>query len=287
VVLDFEYRAVHESAVATEQILSSYYGNPAYYSYFAGCSTGGRQTLVEAQDYPTDFDGIAAGDPAIGQNYLAFDSNEQAILSPNSCLDSNAIALLNQSVLAQCDGVDGIVDGPVQDPAACTFSPATLLCSSGQSTGCLTAAQVAVVNAIYQGPRDTTGASLYPGLSISEPAQSAPSDAGWAQVIMGCAQSSCKLLSFTAAEPWTGFPVTPTQWDAQDRFYKYLIANNPDMNTRKISFSNQSQLDTITSRTANLGGEGMNPEQTPFVTAGHKLLIYQAGAIRYFRLTLV
>jgi feruloyl esterase len=273
-VLDFEYRAVHESTVAAEQILTSYYDNPAYHSYFAGCSTGGRQALVEAQDYPDDFDGIAAGDPAIGQNYLAFNWNEQAILSANNYLDSNAITLLNQAVLAQCDGVDGVVDGLIQDPAACSFNPATLACSPGQTTGCLTAAQIAAVNKIYQGPVDTTGASLYPGLSISDPAQSAPSDAGWAQVITGCAQSSCKLPSFTAAEPWTGFPLTPTQWDAQDGFYKYFIANNPNLDTRTMGLSNQAQLNTITSRTANLGGEGMNAALTPFVTSGHKLLMY-------------
>jgi len=273
-VFDFEYRAVHESTVAAEQILSGYYDNPAYHSYFAGCSTGGRQGLVEAENYPDDFDGIVAGDPAISQNYLAFNWNEQAILSADSYLDSNAIILLNQSVLAQCDGVDGVVDGLIQNPAACAFNPATLLCNPGQSAGCLSAAQVAAVNAIYQGPVDTTGASLYPGLSISDPAQSAPSDAGWAQVITGCTASPCKLPSFTAAEPWSGFPLTPTQWDAQDGFFKDFIFNNPNMNTKTISFSNQSQLNTITSRTANLGGEGMNPDLTPFVAGGHKLLMY-------------
>ncbi|HLW71781.1 MAG TPA: tannase/feruloyl esterase family alpha/beta hydrolase [Candidatus Binataceae bacterium] len=273
-VLDFEYRAVHESAVAAEQILSGYYGNPAYHSYFAGCSTGGRQGLVEAENYPTDFDGIAAGDPAIGQNYLAFNANAQAILSPNSYLDSAAITLLNQAVLTQCDGLDGVVDGLIQNPAACAFNPAALLCSPGQTTGCLTAGQIAAVNKIYQGPVDTAGATLYPGLSISDPAQSAPADAGWPQMITGCPQSSCKLPSFTGAEPWAGFPLTPTQWAAQDGFYKYFISNNPNLDTKTISFSNQVQLSAITSRTASLGGEGMNADLTPFVTSGHKLLMY-------------
>ena len=274
-VLDYEYRAVHESAAASEQILTGYYSNAAYHSYFAACSNGGREGLVEVQDYPNDFEGVVAGDPVIGQPYLAFNWNSQAILAANGAdyIDYNAINLVNAAVLAQCDGLDGVVDGLVQNPAVCNFQPSSLLCPSGQTTGCLSAGQVAAFNQIYAGPVDTKGVSLYPGLSVTDPSSSASLDAGWGVYIDGCTSNPCTLPNFNNAEPW-GTTHVPTQWASQDAFFKNFIFDNANYDTRTLSFSNQGKLNQIESQTAGLGGEGENANISPFVNAGHKLLMY-------------
>ncbi|HLW70491.1 MAG TPA: tannase/feruloyl esterase family alpha/beta hydrolase [Candidatus Binataceae bacterium] len=275
-VLDYEYKALHETVAASEQILSGYYGAPVYHSYFSACSDGGRQGLVEAQKYPNDFDGVVVGDAGIGQAYLGFNWNAQAILAGSSSfIDGNAIGLINSAVLAQCDGVDGVVDGLIQNPVACNFNPETLLCAPGQATGCLSAGQIVALNKIYQGAVDTNGVSLYPGLSVSDPAQSASLDAGWATYMVGCRASGvCQEPNFTAAEPWASLARTPSQWGAQDEFFKDFIFNNPNYDTRTLKFTNQTLLNQIGALTASLGGEGMNANLTSFAHVGHKLIMY-------------
>jgi len=274
-IQDFEYRSVHETASASEQILTSYYGNLPYFSYFQGCSTAGRQGLVEAQDYPNDFDGIVAGDPAIGQPYLGFNWTQQAILAGNTAfIDTNAIDTLNSAVLSQCDGVDGVVDGLIQDPTKCAFNPASIQCAAGQTKGCLGAGQVAALNKIYQGPVDTTGKSLYPGLTVSDPESSATLDAGWETYIIGCNTQTCLVPSFTAAEPYSAFKKAPVEWTSQDGFFKDFIFNSASFDTRTISYKQQNQLNRISNTTAQQGGEGQNPNIAQFASLGHKLLMY-------------
>jgi len=197
------------------------------------------------------------------------------LVGPGSFIDNNAIALLNSAVLAQCDGLDGVVDGLIQNPAACNFNPETLLCASGQTTGCLSAGQITALNMIYQGPVDTTGASLYPGLSVSDPAPSAPLDEGWDTYLAGCVSTGvCQQPNFTAAEPWLDLPRTPTQWFEQDGFFQDFIFNNATYDTRAISFTNQKLLNQICVETAALGGEGTSTNLSAFVNLGHKLIMY-------------
>ena len=274
-VLDYEYRGIHRSASSSEQIITGYYGNSAYHTYFAGCSTAGRQGLIEAQDYPNDFQGIVAGDSPIGQPYLGMNWSSQAILaSASSYIDTNAINLINAAVLTQCDGIDGVVDGLIQDPSKCTFQPSSLQCAPGQTTGCLSAGQVTALTQIYQGPVDNNGKSLYPGLSVSDPATSAPADAAWNTYVVGCNTPTCMLPDDSAAEPWANNKRTPVNWTAQDSFFKYLIFDNVSFDSRTLNYSSQSNLDYITNTTAELGGEGENPNIAPFVSLGHKLLMY-------------
>ena len=120
---DFAYRAVHLSTVSSEAITGAYYNSPMY-SYFDGCSTGGRQALVEAEKFPTDFNGILAGDPAIGNPIAGYNWNDQALLKYSQAYLSPAdITTIDQAVLAECDGLDGKVDGLIQDPRKCNFNP--------------------------------------------------------------------------------------------------------------------------------------------------------------------
>ncbi|MEO6901092.1 MAG: tannase/feruloyl esterase family alpha/beta hydrolase [Mycobacteriaceae bacterium] len=158
----------HLTAKVSKTIVASAYGNPVQRSYFVGCSTGGRQALVLAQQFPTDFNGIVAGAPALHQNELATLSQGVRELENHDStgkviLDTAAAAMIKQQVIAQCDGQDGLQDGVIADPSSCTPDLDSLLCSTHVGSRCLTQAQIDVARKWYDSPRLPSGAELYPG----------------------------------------------------------------------------------------------------------------------------
>jgi feruloyl esterase len=181
--IDFGYRAVHLTTLAGKALVESYYRAPAQYSYFEGCSTGGRQGLMEAQRYAQDFDGIVAGAPvnfyqamnAAGVWWLQrmFKDNFAGNLAvdTNGDGDFDSVRLVNslhEKVLEKCDAGDGIVDGIVSRPQSCDFNPvqdlSEMMCAEGTSTdACFTTAQVQTIADFYSGPYDDQGTVLYPG----------------------------------------------------------------------------------------------------------------------------
>jgi feruloyl esterase len=166
-VVDFAYRAVHEMAVKSKAVIAAFYGRPPRLSYWIGCSTGGRQGLMEAQRYPEDFDGIIAGAPANNQTQLCawrLAVEARILQQPASVVSQEKLALVNKVVLAACDARDGVTDGLLADPRQCQFDPSTLLCRGGNTNDCLTAAQVEAVKMAYAPARKKTGEVIYPGL---------------------------------------------------------------------------------------------------------------------------
>jgi feruloyl esterase len=150
-LVDFAYRAHHETASIGKALLQAYYGKTAERSYFIGCSSGGYEGLMAAGD----FDGILA-----------------VLKDPASNLPPSALGPLHRAALAACDHADGLVDGVLEDPRQCKFDPAVVQCAANQpSDACLTSAQVAAARRVYRGLTDPkTGAQLYPGLATgSEP----------------------------------------------------------------------------------------------------------------------
>lgn len=151
---DFGWRAVHVMTVLGKQVLDAYYGKPALKAYWQGCSTGGRQGLMEVQRFPDDYDGVIAGAPVYD-----FTVQTSAVLrtqffhaDPESNLLPAQASLLNKAVLDACDGLDGLTDGIITDPRACRFDPVALQCKAGQSPpDCLTAKQVETVRKAYEG----------------------------------------------------------------------------------------------------------------------------------------
>jgi len=156
-IADWGHRAVHESIVSAKALAARFYGRPARYSYFAGCSTGGHQGLMEAQRYPEDFDGInVAGSANFDQigNRVQYVWNGQVTFGGGVPLAGATLTTINKAVVAACDALDGVADGVIDDPRACPFQPSSLLCQTGQTTGCLTQAQVTALQNVYQGPRN-------------------------------------------------------------------------------------------------------------------------------------
>jgi hypothetical protein len=177
---DFAYLANHYMAVLGKALIQTYYGRSASYSYFDGCSDGGREALMEAQRYPTDFNGIIAGAPAMYFSFLnsfahAWDAHVDLDSSGKEILTSSALTVLHNAVMAACDKLDGVDEGLIIDPFACKFDPTTIECTATKTTNCLTAQQAEVAKKIYEGPVDEHGEPLYPGGGYAY-----GSEAGWA-----------------------------------------------------------------------------------------------------------
>jgi feruloyl esterase len=165
-LIDFGYRAVHELAVKAKAIIAAYFRRAPRVSYWNGCSTGGRQGLMSAQRYPEDFDAIIAGAPANYQTHLQASGLARALpglLDQSRIVPAAKLALVNRAVLDACDARDGVKDGLLNNPRACTFDVSVLQCRGAESETCLTAAQVASVKANYEAVRLPSGEDVFPG----------------------------------------------------------------------------------------------------------------------------
>jgi len=168
-LIDFAYRSQHETAVRAKALVQAFYGKAPEHSYFVGCSSGGYQGLMEAQRFPTDYDGIVAGMPANNWTRLMagdFDATLAVFKGGVNNLPPSALGLLHRATLAACDSKDGVLDGVLENPRECAFDPAVLSCKASQAADtCLTPAQVETARRVYGGLKDpATGAQLYPGL---------------------------------------------------------------------------------------------------------------------------
>jgi len=174
-LVDFGHRAVHEMVVAAKRSIEAFYGSGPTQSYWNSCSTGGRQGLMAAYRYPEDFDAISAMAPANPMTDLMTQSmwaGWQPQRAPGAALSMAKLAAVHRAAVAQCDKLDGLEDGLIGRPDACSFDPATIQCRAGDGEDCLTAAQVDTMQAIYNGiPDPRTGQQLLPGWPVGSEMQ--------------------------------------------------------------------------------------------------------------------
>src|SRR4029079_10301584 len=150
---DYTHRAQHLTAVLGRDLTAAYYGKDPSKSYFMGCSGGGRQAQKEMQTFPDDYDGIVAGAPA-SQHAVQMARKQWIVLAqeqqPEAALSEPQWDSVQAEVVKQCDAADGLTDGLVDNPMACTFDVTKLACQAGQTRGsCLTPAQIGMVNVMY------------------------------------------------------------------------------------------------------------------------------------------
>jgi feruloyl esterase len=178
--VDFGYRALHEMTVKAKAIVTAYYGRPPREAYWNGCSQGGRQGITEAARYPSDYDGVIAGAPAIEHMRLHAARLALNLLvhrSGDSDIPPEKYALIHRAVLDACDANDGVRDGLIADPTRCHFDPARLECKGSDEATCLTSAQVETARAMYAPLKDAaTGRTVLPALL--EPG----SELGWGRL---------------------------------------------------------------------------------------------------------
>jgi feruloyl esterase len=173
--LDFAYQAIGRVAVLAKQIIAQHYGRPAEHSYFAGCSTGGREGMVMAQRYPTYFDGIISGSPAMRTGFSNLATRSVAVAlnqvapkdasgqpNPAQAFSDADKKVVIDGLLKACDDKDGVTDGLIFNRRACTFDPKKLACSGATRDGCISSQQAAAIEKAFTGPRDSRGTQVYP-----------------------------------------------------------------------------------------------------------------------------
>jgi len=150
-LIDFGYRAIHETTVAAKPIIDAFYGGAPKVSFFNGCSTGGRQAITEAQRYPNDFDAIVAG--ASAWDGMRMHSERVAVSqivnsNPDGVIPPAKLPMMHAAVLDACDALDGVKDGVIENPLQCHFDYAKLLCKGADGPDCLTQGQVESAKAL-------------------------------------------------------------------------------------------------------------------------------------------
>jgi feruloyl esterase len=246
-VVDFAWRAVHEMTIASKAIIAAYYSTGPKYAYWNGCSTGGRQALSEAQRFPNDYDGIVAGAPA---NYVTRLQGSQVWTSAMTHKDEAGYIppakypLIHKAALDQCDALDGVKDGVIEDPTRCKFDPKILECKDADGPSCLTAPQVELTRKIYAGPASRTGENIFPGL---EPG----SEMGWATL--------------------SG----PKPMDLAVETYKYLVFQDPKWDY--LTFDPETDV-ARADKTISGVMNSVNPNLQPLFAHGGKLLHYHGWA---------
>jgi hypothetical protein len=254
----FTSLSIPNVTAATIDVIKQAYGQTPERKYFEGCSGGGREALMTAQRYPNLFDGIVARAPAInwaGQLALAFNRNAKAVAAPGGNFSQAKISLLAKGVLNACDTKDGVKDGIVSNPSACTsadFNPQSLRCPSGADTGdsCLSDAQLAVVNSW------TTPAEVGSNPTFR--------NAGWN--LTGNEDDP------TAWPTWlTGTGTTPgLQFQFADTTIKNLIARDPKVNTLTYPLDqNYNALYAMATET-----DATDTDLNPMKRRGAKLILW-------------
>ena len=243
-VVDFGWRSLHLMAVLTKEVIAAHYDESLRYSYWNGCSAGGRQAMKMAQAFPEDFDGIVAGAP--GQDWSGRAAGALRVASylgsnPAARLSEDDRLLVHAAAISACDAADGVVDGLIDSPQRCDFDPAVLQCEGAKNGSCLTVAQVGTVRMLYTSPvnpstnREITG--LVPGSELNW------TDLGW-----------------TNSARSTGLEL-----------YRYLVYGDPNWTIDRFDF------DTDIVKAEETDDETLNaldPDLKPFFARGGKLLAY-------------
>lgn len=275
--INYGYRAVHLTALITKEAIVAYYGQPAQFSYFNSCSNGGRQALMEAQRYPTDFNGIIAGGPAL--NTTDFRVKITAIGQAqypdgnflNPVLPLSKLNLLTSSVLAKCDNQDGIKDGIINDPNKCHFRPDKDLprCKNNiDSSYCFTSQQINVLNTIYDVTKAANKISA-PGY-VPGAEDSLNGVNNWTAYIFGTPSATSPFT--TPAHP-SGVPQFGIFFaeGTHDNFITFTNLTQP-VSYLDTDISNQQTITAIQSLAPII--DAVDPDLTQYKNNGGKLIIY-------------
>ena len=264
-IVDYGWRGIHATAVASKAIITAYYGTSAQRSYFIGCSKGGGSAIMEAQRFPTDYNGIIAGAPGWNHSglFAATVWDEQTLTTnPKSWVAPAQLAVLHQAVLAACRGTNGVLD----DPASCQFDAARLQCKGAPTSNCLTEQQVATVRKIYSGPLDANGRVLYAGLPRG-------SEIAWSRLMMG-----------SETDPGVGTLL----YNHATGYLHSFLTRGVEMDLHTVSASDAM---SVAREQVGAALDATDPDLSAFKAAGGKLIHYHGwtdgavppgGSIQYY-----
>jgi Tannase and feruloyl esterase len=261
-LIDFAWRSEHDMTLWAKQAIQAFYGNAPKLSYWVGCSSGGKQGLKEAQNFPDDYDGIVAGAPVLNWTHRSIEALWVALAAlkdPASHIPPEKYPLIHQAAVAACDEHDGLKDGLIGDPEGCRFDPGMLECKEGDSAQCLTRPQVEAARKIYSpalNPR--TGEQLSPRF---EPG----SELGWRAIAGG-----------------------PAPFSAANDYFKYVVFRNPDWDWRTFDLDRDA---TLADRVDDGAINATNADLRRFAAHRGKLILYHgwtdtnitpAATVEYF-----
>jgi feruloyl esterase len=253
-IVDYGYRAIHEMTVDAKIITKTFYGADAKPSYFASCSNGGRQALMEAQRFPDDYDGILAGAPANAWvPLLSAGIKIVQTLDQAGYIPAAKIRAISQAVLAACDQQDGLKDGILNDPRQCKFDPATITCKvkdkDKDSDSCLIPRQADALKLLYSGAHDASGKLIFPGLLPG----AEEGDGGWKTWITGDKQGASAGAFFVHG------------------YFANMVYSNKDWDFKTANLEAAQKLAYEKTGDAM---DAMNPDLKPFFAHGGKLILY-------------
>jgi feruloyl esterase len=241
---DYFFRATHQVTVATKELTERFFAQgDIRRAYFDGCSNGGRMALMEASRFPDDFDGIIAGDPFMSIRATASGAHfAKQQLTTGNFIPFTLLPVIDQATLAACDAADGVKDGLIQNPGACSFKPETLLCQPHQNPAtCLSTGQVDTLKAYFSAAPDDDGRVVYPGAAISD-LGGTDGAALWTTGFFLNGQAlpagdTQATFDVTAPEPWgnAGFSPAPAGWQFADHAIKYIVERDPNFNLRNFT----------------------------------------------------
>jgi Tannase and feruloyl esterase len=269
-IIDYQFRAFHQVTVATKQYVEAYYSQPIDHTYYDGCSDGGRQSLIEGEHYPVDYDGLVAGDASVANGGSL--RQAKAFIPTLAYIPYSTLAQVDTAVKAGCDALDGVTDGLIQNPARCSFVPSSLVRGA-----ILTASQAAALQSYITRETDPSGAPVFPGLPISD-----LSTAGFE----GTVEISTPATDPTATEPWGAKGVGPSAWRQADNNIRALVEENQSFDVNndwplKVSAAGSVIPDATLALLSQRTGAG-NPDDpfklANFLNKGGKLILYHGGS---------
>ena len=242
---DFAYRAEHGMIVEAKRLIKEFYGRDARYSYWNGCSGGGREGLLQAYRYPDEFDGIIAGDPAnMRRNAWALWLAVQTFKDPAAVIPPEKYPAIHRAVLDACDANDGLRDGLIDDPPRCRVDFKTLECKGHDGPDCLTPRQVQTAQTITSPATTAAGQMIFPRL---EPG----TELRWDRLAGG-----------------------PRPADLFVDQFRYVVYQDPDWDWRSFDL----ERDSARANAANKDIDELDPHLGAFAKHGGKLLMYHGWA---------
>ena len=242
-LIDFAYRSEHEMTVKAKAIINAFYARAPKYSYWNGCSAGGRQAFKEAQMFPADYDGIIAGSPGLDWSGRSAQAVRvaQALQKEDTRLSPAKAQLLHSAVMQACDAIDGLKDGLIDNPTRCAFDPKVLECEGADGPGCLTSSQVASARLIYTTTVNPKTKRVLAGLAPG-------SELGWT------------VQGWSASARATGLD-----------HYRFVVFKDPAWNLDRFNFETDvARIDEGESSALNANDANLKP----FFARGGKLLQY-------------
>ena len=253
-IRDFAHVGIHEMTVTGKALTQAMYGVAPRYSYWNGCSTGGRQGLMEAQRYPEDYNGIAAAAPAINWTKLMMQSIWGSVLenTAGNPIASCKLAAATTAAIAACDGIDGVKDGVIEDPNRCTYDPKALIGTSAGTCGTFTEADADIIRKLWQGPTRESGTKLWYG--------------------------QARGADLNAVTSSRGEPLKPQPFQFTVDWLRYWITQNPQFDWTTMTPAAYEAFFDRSFEQYDLAIGTDNPDLAPFRDRGGKTIIWHGWA---------